>query len=95
MAAAATEMLTACVDSFVQGDLEKAREVIEMDDRVDGLFRKVKQELLEMITEDPQSGGACLDLLMIAKYLERIGDHAVNIAEWVLYSILGERGYPA
>jgi phosphate transport system protein len=95
MAAAATEMLTACVDSFVAGDLDKAREVVKMDDRVDDLFRKVKGELLKMIMEDPQSGGACLDLLMIAKYLERIGDHAVNIAEWVVYSISGERGDPA
>ena len=95
MAEAATEMLTACVDSFVAGDLEKAREVVKMDDRVDDLFRKVKGELLKMITEDPQSGGACLDLLMIAKYLERIGDHAVNIAECVVYSISGERGDPA
>jgi phosphate uptake regulator len=95
MAGAATEMLTACVDSFVAGDLQKAREVVKMDDRVDDLFRKVKGELLKMITEDPQSGGACLDLLMIAKYLERIGDHAVNIAEWVVYSITGERGDPA
>jgi phosphate transport system protein len=95
MAEAATEMLTACVDSFVAGDLDKAREVVKMDDRVDDLFRKVKGELLEMIKEDPQSGGACLDLLMIAKYLERIGDHAVNIAEWVVYSISGERGNPA
>ena len=95
MAGAATEMLTACVDSFVAGDLQKAREVVKMDDRVDDLFRKVKGELLQMIMEDPQSGGACLDLLMIAKYLERIGDHAVNIAEWVVYSITGERGDPA
>jgi phosphate uptake regulator len=95
MAEAATEMLTACVDSFVAGDLNKAREVVMMDDRVDDLFRKVKGELLTMITEDPQSGGACLDLLMIAKYLERIGDHAVNIAEWVVYSISGDRGKPA
>jgi phosphate transport system protein len=95
MAEAATEMLTACVDSFVAGDLHKAREVVMMDDRVDDLFRKVKGELLQMITEDPQSGGACLDLLMIAKYLERIGDHAVNIAEWVVYSISGDRGKSA
>ncbi|MDR1468963.1 MAG: phosphate transport system regulatory protein PhoU [Spirochaetaceae bacterium] len=95
MAEAVTEMLTACVDSFVAGDLRKAREVVMMDDRVDDLFRKVKGELLQMITEDPQSGGACLDLLMIAKYLERIGDHAVNIAEWVVYAISGERGDPA
>jgi phosphate transport system protein len=95
MAEAVREMLTASVDSYVLEDLSKAREVIRMDDRVDELFRLVKGELLEMITGGSKNGGACLDLLMIAKYLERIGDHAVNIAEWVVYSITGERGDPA
>ncbi|MDR0571075.1 MAG: phosphate signaling complex protein PhoU [Clostridiales Family XIII bacterium] len=89
MAAAAAKMLTDSVDSFVEGDIEKARRVIEDDDLVDELFTKVKSELIEQIMKDSTKGGACLDLLMIAKYLERIGDHAVNIAEAVVYSIEG------
>lgn len=59
------------------------------DDIVDGLFDTVKNELVGQITEHPDLSGECLDLLMIAKYLERIGDHAVNVAEWVEYSITG------
>jgi phosphate transport system protein len=95
MARAAAGMLTASVDSFVEADLKKAEEVIRSDDEVDAFFGKIKQELIEIIAKNSGSGGACLDLLMIAKYLERIGDHAVNIAEWVVYSITGERGQPA
>jgi phosphate transport system protein len=91
MAEAAAAMLTTSMDSFVHDNLGKAREAIKMDDRVDELFRKVKQELLEMITHEQQNGGICLDLLMIAKYLERIGDHSVNIAQWVVYAITGNR----
>jgi phosphate transport system protein len=91
MAEAAAAMLTASMDSFVHDNLDKAREAVKMDDRVDELFRKVKQELLEMITHEQQNGGICLDLLMIAKYLERIGDHSVNIAQWVVYAITGNR----
>jgi phosphate transport system protein len=95
MARATAKMLSASVDSFVASDLDKARQVIKSDDEVDDLFRKIKQELIEVIIKNNKSGGACLDLLMIAKYLERIGDHAVNIAEWVVYSITGDRGKPA
>jgi phosphate transport system protein len=91
MAKAAAGMLTASVDSYVQGDLEKAKAVIRSDDEVDKLFLQVKGELIALISGDSQRGAACLDLLMIAKYLERIGDHAVNIAEWVVYSITGSR----
>jgi phosphate transport system protein len=91
MAEAIAQMLTASVDSFVESDLGKARDVIRSDDEVDELFRKIKLELIAVIAQDSGSGGACLDLLMIAKYLERIGDHAVNIAEWVVYSITGDR----
>ncbi|MDR2174690.1 MAG: phosphate signaling complex protein PhoU [Synergistaceae bacterium] len=93
MARAAVEMLSGSVDSFVAGDLGKARGVIEYDDVVDGLFGKVKSELIELIAKNSGYGGQCLDLLMIAKYLERIGDHAENIAEWVVYSITGNRGH--
>jgi phosphate transport system protein len=92
MADAVTKMLTKSVDSFVQGDLAKAREVVAYDDVVDRLFVKIKKELITLIAKDNGSGEACLDFLMIAKYLERIGDHAQNIAEWVAYSITGERG---
>ena len=70
-------------------DLGKARAVQKEDDTVDGLFDTVKNELVGQITEHPDLSGECLDLLMIAKYLERIGDHAVNVAEWVEYSITG------
>ena len=89
MAAAATKMVTDSVDSFVKKDLSLARKVMEYDDKVDNLFGLVKDELVRLIAEDRENGEFCIDLLMIAKYLERIGDHAVNIAEWVEYSITG------
>ena len=89
MATAATKMVTDSVDSFVKKDVELARAVMAYDDKVDNLFNCVKDELVQLITEDKASGEFCIDLLMIAKYLERIGDHAVNIAEWVEYSITG------
>lgn len=89
MAAAATKMVTDSVDSFVKKDVELARAVMAYDDKVDNLFNGVKDELVQLITEDKANGEFCIDLLMIAKYLERIGDHAVNIAEWVEYSITG------
>ena len=89
MAAAATKMVTESVDSFVKKDVELARSVMVYDDKVDNLFDCVKDELVQLITEDKANGEFCIDLLMIAKYLERIGDHAVNIAEWVEYSITG------
>jgi phosphate transport system protein len=93
MARAAVKMLTDSVDSFVEGDVEKARGVLEYDDVVDGLFTKIKDELIVRITGDSQTAPQCFDLLMIAKYLERIGDHATNIAEWVNYSVTGEREF--
>ena len=89
MAAAATKMVTDSVDSFVKKDVELARAVMAYDDKVDNLFNCVKDELVQLITEDKANGEFCIDLLMIAKYLERIGDHAVNIAEWAEYSITG------
>ena len=91
MARAAVKMLQFSVDSYVSSDLKKARYVISYDDVVDDLFVKIKGELVEQLAKDPGSGVACLDLLMIAKYLERIGDHAVNIAEQVVYAVTGER----
>ncbi len=89
MAIAATKMVTDSVNSFVKKDVELARAVMAYDDKVDNLFNCVKDELVQLITEDKANGEFCIDLLMIAKYLERIGDHAVNIAEWVEYSITG------
>ena len=89
MAKAAAKMVTDSVDSFVKGDLALAKQVQRDDDTVDALFTAVKKDLIEQIRRDPDSGQACLDLLMIAKYLERIGDHAVNVSEWVEYSITG------
>jgi len=93
MARAAVTMLRKSVDAFVTGDVAGAKESIADDDVVDALFVTIKGELVAEIAKNPQSGGACLDLLMIAKYLERIGDHAVNIAEQVIYMVTGERGY--
>ncbi len=89
MAKAASRMVTTSVDSFVRRDLGLARQVQEDDDTVDALFDTVKQELVAGIRQEPTRGSECLDILMIAKYLERIGDHAVNVAEWVEYSITG------
>ena len=89
MATAAIKMVTDSVDSFVKNDIDLARAVVEYDDKVDNLFNCVKDELVQLISEDRANGEYCIDLLMIAKYLERIGDHAVNIAEWVEYSITG------
>lgn len=89
MAAAAIKMVTDSVDSFVKKDIELARTVMDYDDKVDNLFNCIKDELVQLISEDRANGEFCIDLLMIAKYLERIGDHAVNIAEWVEYSITG------
>lgn len=89
MATATVKMVTESVDSFVKKDLELARKVMEYDDVVDRLFSQVKMELIDIIGQDKAYGEVCIDLLMIAKYLERIGDHATNIAEWVEYSITG------
>ena len=91
MAVEAVQMVTDSVDAFVKNDLELAHAVMKHDDMVDGFFRQIKDELIALIVEDSHNGEFCIDLMMIAKYLERIGDHAVNIAEWVEYSITGVR----
>jgi phosphate transport system protein len=90
MASATIKMVTDSVESFVKKDLELAKSVMQYDDVVDALFSEVRQELIELISISNENGELCLDLLMIAKYLERIGDHAVNIAEWVEYSLTGK-----
>lgn len=89
MARATIAMVTDSVDSFVKRDLALARRVMAADDTVDALFEKVKRELIALIGEDAKKGELGLDLLMVAKYLERIGDHATNVAEWVEYSLSG------
>ena len=91
MARATVNMVTNSIDSFVKTNLEMAKDVIRYDDVVDELFVKVKLGLTELIRSGKFEAEAALDLLMIAKYFERIGDHAVNIAEWVVYSITGIR----
>lgn len=89
MARATIHMVTNSVDSFVKRDLELARSVYKADDAVDTLFQQVRREILELIAADSSKGELALDLLMVAKYFERIGDHATNVAEWVEYSITG------
>lgn len=91
MARATSTMVTDSIDSFVTANPTKARAVIAYDDVVDGLFSVIKQELIVQLLNDSKLAGDCLDLLMIAKYFERIGDHAQNIAEWVLYAITGKK----
>ena len=92
MAESAIQMVTESVDAYVKRDTALAHKVIEMDDIVDDYFDQVKAELISKIAGEPADGEYALDLLMIAKYLEWIGDHAVNIAEWVIFSVTGRHG---
>lgn len=89
MAGATIEMVTKSIDAFVNRDVDLARKVISMDDVVDDLFDQIKAELIALIGKDASNGEQAMDLLMIAKYYERIGDHATNIAEWVEFAITG------
>jgi phosphate transport system protein len=89
MAEAAVRMVSGSVDAFVKKDLALARSVIDMDDIIDDLFDTIKGELIELIQKDVTNGEQAVDLIMIAKYFERIGDHAQNIAEWAEYAITG------
>ena len=89
MARKTIEMVTGSVDAFVKKDVGLAQGVINKDDIVDDYFAKVKCGIITLIAENPSDGEFALDLLMISKYLERIGDHATNIAEWVIYSVTG------
>ena len=89
MAEAAIRMVSGSIDAFINKDLTLARNIIDMDDVIDDLFDTIKGELIELIQHDPANGEQAVDLLMIAKYFERIGDHAQNIAEWAEYSITG------
>ena len=89
MAEKAIRMVTAALDAYVRKDVKLAQEVMEMDDEIDSLFTTVKDELITLIRGDAAAGSQAIDLLMIAKYYERIGDHAQNIAEWVEYALTG------
>jgi len=91
MAAETIKMVTESVDSYVQQDTARARIVIAHDDIIDNFFTQVRKVLIQKVVENPGSGEHVLDLLMIDKYLERIGDHAVNIAEWVIFSVTGTK----
>ena len=89
MGAATTKMVTEAVEAFVRRDRTMAQSVVAYDDVVDDLFSSVKHDIMQMIAADPARGEQAVDILMISKYLERIGDHAVNIAEWVIFAITG------
>lgn len=86
----AIAMVRSSLDAYVNKDLDLARKVMGMDDAIDQLFDIVKDELIDHIRSDASAGSQAVDLLMIAKYYERIGDHAQNIAEWVEYALTGK-----
>ena len=90
MARSTIRMVSGSVDAYVKRDVPLAEKVIAEDDVVDDYFARVKKALISRIAADPTDGEFALDVLMIAKYFERIGDHAVNIAEWVIFSVTGE-----
>lgn len=89
MSVAVIKMVTDSIDAFVKKDMQRARSVIEYDDIVDSFFDQVKAMLIDLFAKPQADGEYAIDLLMIAKYFERIGDHAVNIAKWVMFSMTG------
>ena len=92
MATATIQMVTESIEAFVKPDIMLAKKVVSDDDTVDACFDQVKSALITRIAADPTDGEYAVDLLMIAKYFERIGDHATNIAEWVIFSVTGVHG---
>ena len=90
MAKETTCMVIDSIDAFVNRDIDLAKKVIKKDDKVDALFSQLKDEMVKLINANEEDGEQAMDLLMIGKYFERIGDHATNIAEWVIFSITGE-----
>lgn len=90
MAKATIKMVTDSIDAYVQQNLKLAKAVIDYDDVVDNLFNDVKADMIRLINEDTENGEFAIDLIIISKYFERIGDHATNIAEWVVFSITGK-----
>ena len=95
MTRAAVKMVTDSIDAYVSGDTELAQGVITYDDVLDDYFRRVRRSIIRQIAREPAEGEYALDLMMIDKYLERIGDHAVNIAEWVIFSLTGSKVHEA
>lgn len=91
MAVEAVKMVSDSIQSFVEGDENAARAVIRQDDVVDQYFMDIRDELVDLLKRHPDDSSYYLDLMMVAKYLERIGDHAANVAEWVIYSVTGIR----
>lgn len=89
MAKKSQQMVHDAIDAFVQKDLERAKQIKKMDDDIDTLFEEVKQEVVEILKEDSEKADCCIEFLMIAKYLERIGDHAVNLCEWLEFNQTG------
>lgn len=89
MAQATIHMVTASIDAYVCQDAERAKNVILLDDAIDNAFQEIKIALVEHIAQNPELGEYALDQLMIAKYFERIGDHAANVAEWVVFAVTG------
>ena len=90
MADIAASMVKESIDAFVKSDVEMSRSVIARDDEVDSLFETVKRDIISVLVQSPESADQAIDFMMIAKYLERIGDHAVNIGEWVIFFVTGE-----
>jgi len=90
MAQATVKMVTDSIDAYVKKDLDLAQSVIDADDIVDDLYLKVRKDLIASVREDAKNGEHAFDVMQIAKYFERIGDHATNIAEWVIFSITGK-----
>lgn len=91
MAENVKQMVNSCIDSFIKLDIILAKKVIEMDEQVDIQFAKVRQNMIELIRQQPEYADQAIYLMMVAKYLEKIGDHAENIAEWVIFCKTGER----
>ena len=90
MAERSSNMVTTAIDAFVKKDLKVAKTVATMDDAIDDLFNKVKQEVIDIINANKELDQQAIDVLLIAKYFEKIGDHAENIGEWVVFSITGK-----
>ena len=90
MASIAKKMVKGSIEAFVKGDTELTKQIIEIDDELDSLFTKVKSEVIEILKKSNDLSDMCVDFLMIAKYFERIGDHAENICEWVEFNETGE-----
>ena len=91
MAERSSNMVTTAIDAFVKKDLKLAKTVATMDDAIDDLFNKVKQEVIDIINANKELDQQAIDVLLIAKYFEKIGDHAENIGEWVVFSITGKK----